>query len=417
MTGPEVSIEDILAARERLRGQIVDTPLLHSRTLSEIAGCDLYLKFENLQFTASFKERGAGNRLIALSPQERKAGVIAVSAGNHAQGVAYHARRLGIRALIVMPKLTPYLKVENTQRLGAEVVLAGDSLAQARLTMLGLARENGYQVVHPYDDPYIIAGQGTLGLDMLERMPDLDTLVVAIGGGGLIAGIATAARHLKPGLEIIGVQSQLFPAAYAAFCAAGGAPAAAASIAPDAALGGPTIAEGIAVEQPGLLTMPVICKHVKRIALVSEAEIERAIVLLLEIEKTVVEGAGAAGLAAVLAQPESYRGKKVGLVLCGGNIDTLTLADIVQRSLVRSRRLARLSVSTRDAPGSLARVAAIIGDQGANIEEVTHQRAFADLPVRYVRIDLVISTRGEEHLRAVVQALGSAGFDSHVVNS
>ncbi len=391
---------DVFAAREQLRGQVLDTPFLHSRTLSAIAGCELHLKFENLQFTASFKERGALNKLASLSDEERGRGVIAVSAGNHAQGVAYHATRLGIPATIVMPKFAPFVKIDNTERLGAEVVLAGETFGEARARMLELAGQRGLTIVHPYDDPLIIAGQGTLALEMLEAEPALEHLVVPIGGGGLIGGIAMMARQMKPGIGITGVQAERFPAAWCAFY----------DKPPGEQVGMSTIAEGIAVENPGSLTMPLIQRHVDAITLVTEAQIEHAIVLLLEIEKTVVEGAAAAGLAAVLKEPQRYAGKRVGLVLCGGNIDSLTLADAITRHLVRSRRMARLLITARDVPGSLARIATILGDQGANIEEVTHQRAFAGLPVRYVRIDVVISTRGESHLSKAIAALREAGF-------
>ena len=395
-----IGASDVLAARETLRGQVVDTPFLHSRTLSRIAGCELFLKFENLQFTASFKERGALNKLNALGEEERARGVIAVSAGNHAQGVAYHATRLGIPSTIVMPKFAPFVKIENTERLGAEVVLAGETFGQARARMLELAEERGLTLVHPYDDPLIIAGQGTIALEMLEAEPSLEHLVVPIGGGGLIAGIATMARHMKPSIGICGVQAERFPAAW---CEYYGKP-------PGEQAGMSTIAEGIAVESPGRLTMPLIRRHVDAITLVNEAQLEHAIVLLLEIEKTVAEGAGAAGLAAVLADPQRYAGRRVGLVLCGGNIDSLTLADAITRHLVRSRRMARLLITARDVPGSLARIATILGEQGVNIEEVTHQRAFAGLPVRYVRIDVVISTRGEAHQAKAIAALREAGF-------
>jgi threonine dehydratase len=411
-----ITITDIQAARQRLAGQIIQTPYLHSQTLSRIAGCDLFLKFENLQFTASFKERGAGNKLAALSPTERLRGVITVSAGNHAQGVAHHAAKLGIRAVIVMPLDTPYVKVENTKRLGAEVVQAGESFAEARAAMLELAQRDQQVIVHPYDDPWVIAGQGTLGLEMMTQVPDIDALVIPIGGGGLIAGIAIAAQHCRPGLEIVGVQAEHFPAMHELFAAS---KAAAGSTPPNLAAKplAPTIAEGIAVDRPGALTAPIVLERVSRIDLVSEAQLEQAMIYLLEIEKTVVEGAGAAGLAAVLAHPEHFRGRRIGLVLCGGNIDSLTLSDIIGRSLVRSHRLARLSVSARDVPGSLARVATLVGQQGANIEEVTHQRAFADLPVRYARIELVVSTRGDSHLQSVVTALAAAGFPATVRDS
>ncbi|MEK9775201.1 MAG: threonine ammonia-lyase [Quisquiliibacterium sp.] len=392
--------QHVRSAAGRIRGQVIDTPFMHSQTLSQVAGCEIHLKFENLQFTASFKERGALNKLLGLSAQERSRGVIAVSAGNHAQGVAYHAARLGIPATIVMPRFAPFVKIENTERLGAEVVLAGETFAQAREHMSALAAQRGMTLVHPYDDPLVIAGQGTLAIEMLGTQPDLDDLVVPIGGGGLIAGIALMARAMNPGIRITGVQAQRFPAAWCDFYG---------KLANEQA-GMSTIAEGIAVENPGQLTMPLIRQHVESIALVDEAQLEHAIVLLLEIEKTVAEGAGAAGLAAVLSDPDRFAGRKVGLVLCGGNIDSLTLSDAITRHMVRHRRMARLLVTARDVPGSLARIATILGEQGANIEEVTHQRAFAGLPVRYVRIDVTISTRGQAHLERAMLALREAGF-------
>lgn len=407
-TPPGVTIDDIRAAHARIADQIVDTPCLHSRTLSAIAGCDVTLKFENLQFTASFKERGAANRLMTLAPEAVRNGVIAVSAGNHAQGVAYHARRLGIAATIVMPTFTPAVKVENTRRLGAEIVLAGSDFAQARETMRTLAAERGLTVVHPYDDPQIIAGQGTIALEMLAARPEIDTLVIAVGGGGLIAGIAIAARAVRPDIRIIGVQVAGFTGAYAVWRSAGHDEA---PLVP-AGRGGPTLAEGIAVDAPGVLTRPVIESLIDHMIIVREADIERAMVALLDIEKTVVEGAGAAGLAAVLADPARFRGRHVGLVLCGGNVDMLTLVDVMQRQLARDHRLARLSIEAPDSPGSLARIAAIVGSEGANIEEVSHQRAFTDLPVRHVRIEITVSIRGQEHLDRVLAALNEKGFPS-----
>ncbi|MEZ5739893.1 MAG: threonine ammonia-lyase [Burkholderiaceae bacterium] len=405
-------IDQIRQARVRIADAVVNTPCIESRTLGLIAGCQLFLKFENLQFTASFKERGAANRLRTLDPAVARRGVIAVSAGNHAQGVAYHSERMGIPATIVMPRFTPAVKVENTRRFGAQVVLEGDSFQAARDAMLLLAGERKLSIVHPYDDPMIIAGQGTIGLEMLETVPELDCLVIAVGGGGLIAGIAIAARAIKPGIEIVGVQTAGFTGAYRAWQAARhpGQPVAAESS------GGPTLAEGIAVEQPGQMNRAVIESLIDHMVLVSEAEIEQAMVLLLDIEKTVVEGAGAAGLAAVLREPGRYAGRKVGLVLCGGNIDMLTLADVMQRQLARQHRLARLSIKAPDSPGSLARIASLVGGEGANIEDVSHQRAFADLPVRYVRIDMTLSIRGDEHLDRVIAALEGGGFRTRRVS-
>lgn len=400
-----ISLDDVLAARQRLAGHVLNTPCLHSRTLSEIAGCELYLKFENLQFTASFKERGALNKLATLTDDERRRGVIAVSAGNHAQGVAYHADRLGLPAVIVMPRFTPTVKVENTRRFKVEVVLEGDTFDDARMHGLALADSRGLTMVHPYDDPVVAAGQGTIALEMLEAQPQLDLLCIPVGGGGLISGIATAAKALRPGIEVIGVQTERFPSMYAAYkglkleCAAN------------------TIAEGIAVKAPGVVTRPIIEARVDDMLLVSEVHIERAIVALLEIEKTVVEGAGAAGLAAVLGQGARFAGKRVGLVLTGGNIDTLMLAEIIQRGLVRSFRLVRLRVDTRDVPGALARITAILASNNANIEDVLHQRTFTDLPAQNVQVDFVVTARGREHVESIIAALKAAQFHAEMITA
>lgn len=393
-------LADIHRAAERLHGHVLETPCVESRTLSQITGCQVFLKFENLQFTASFKERGACNKLAQLSEEERRRGVIAMSAGNHAQGVAYHAQRLGLRAVIVMPRFTPGVKVERTRSFGAEIVLHGDTLDEARAHALALAEAQQLVFVHPYDDEAIIAGQGTVGVEMLQAQPDLDALVVAVGGGGLIAGIAAAAKALKPGIEVIGVQTMRFPNMFNAV--------------KHQALpqGGSTIAEGIAVGTPGKLTQALIEKHVDDLVLVDEGDIEHAIVLLLEIEKTLVEGAGAAALAALIKFPERLRGKKVGLVLGGGNIDPMLLAAIIQRGMVRAGRLARLRVCARDVPGSLARITAVISEAGANIDEVHHQRAFTLLAAQNVEIELVVQTRGRPHIQAVLDALHTAGFQA-----
>ncbi|MBP6406318.1 MAG: threonine ammonia-lyase [Ramlibacter sp.] len=395
-----IDITDVRQAAERLRGQVFATPFVASRTLSDIAGAQIFLKFENLQFTASFKERGACNKLVQLTADERARGVIAMSAGNHAQGVAYHAQRLGLRAVIVMPRFTPGVKVERTRGFGAEVVLHGDTLDEARTHALALAQQQGLVFVHPYDDEAIVAGQGTVGLEMLEAEPDLDALVIAVGGGGLIAGIATAARALKPGIDIVGVQTVRFPGMYNAIKHT------------QHPQGHSTIAEGIAVGTPGRITQEIIAQRVNDLVLVDEGDIEHAIVMLLEIEKTLVEGAGAAGLAALLKYPDRFRGKKVGLVLCGGNIDPLLLSAIIERGMVRAGRLARVRVSARDVPGSLARITAIVSEAGANIDEVHHQRAFTTLSAQNVEIELVIQTRGREHIAAVLQALHNAGFEA-----
>ena len=397
-----IDIASIQAAREKLRGQVLKTPFTLSRTLSDIFGAEIWLKFENLQFTASFKERGALNRMLTLSDEERAKGVIAVSAGNHAQGVAYHAQRMGVPAVIVMPRFTPTVKVANTRRFGAEVVLAGDTFDDAKARGYELARERGLIMIHPYDDEAVMAGQGTVALEMLEDQPKLDSLVIAIGGGGLISGISTAAKAVNPDIEIVGVQTERFPAMYAAVKGVTMPP------------GQYTIAEGIAVKSPGDLTLAVVQRLVDRIELVSEADIEHAIVVLLEIEKTVVEGAGAAGLAALLrAQEEGsdrYKGKRIGLVLTGGNIDPLMLGELIERGMVRAGRLARIRVDLRDLPGALAHATKLIADAQANITEVHHQRAFTSLPVRNVEVDFVLQTRGPEHIQEVIDILNAAGF-------
>jgi threonine dehydratase len=401
-----VSIKDIEAAAQVIRGQVEETPFLPSRTLSEITGAEVFLKFENHQFTASFKERGALNKLASLTPAQRAKGVIACSAGNHAQGVAYHAHRLGIPAVIVMPRYTPYVKVEQTQKHGAEVILEGENFDGAKAHAIEEAVTRGLMLVHPYDDEKIIAGQGTCGLEMMRAHPELDMLVVAIGGGGLISGISIAAKAMKPSVEVIGVEVVRFPAMYHAM--KGTEPEFAAS----------TIAEGIAVKEPGKLTREIIAKNVADILLVDEGDIEQAIVLLLEIEKTVVEGAGGAPLAALLKHPERFRGKKVGLVLGGGNIDPLMLSEIIERGMVRAGRLARVLVEVRDLPGSLAKVTACVAEQNANIEEVHHQRAFTALAVQNAELDLVLKTRNHEHVKQIVAALQRCGFKarSHPLN-
>ncbi|MGN6581010.1 MAG: threonine ammonia-lyase [Bordetella sp.] len=398
-----IDLSTIQAARERLQGQVLKTPFMLSRTLSDMLGAQIWLKFENLQFTASFKERGALNRMLALSAQERAKGVIAVSAGNHAQGVAYHAQRMGVPAVIVMPRFTPTVKVANTRRFGAEVVLEGDTFDDAVAHSQELIRQRGLIMIHPYDDEAIIAGQGTVALEMLEDQPDLDTLVIAIGGGGLISGIATAAKGLNPDIEVIGVQTERFPAMYAAMQGR------------EMPAGPYTIAEGIAVKSPGQITRRIVGSLVDRIELVAEADIEHAIVVLLEIEKTVVEGAGAAGLAALLrdrarGQDAWFQGKRIGLVLCGGNIDPLMLGELIERGMVRGGRLARIRVDLRDLPGAMAQVTKLIADAHANITEVHHQRAFTTLSARDVEVEFVLQTRGPEHIQEVIDTLNKAGF-------
>jgi threonine dehydratase len=396
--GAMIELADIRHAAQRLQGQVLNTPCVESRTLSQITGANVFLKFENLQFTASFKERGACNKLAQLSGSASSQGVVAMSAGNHAQGVAYHAQRLGLRAVIVMPRFTPGVKVARTRSFGAEIVLHGDTLDESRQHALVLAAEQHLNFVHPYDDEAIVAGQGTVGLEMLQAVPELDALVVAVGGGGLIGGIAVAAKALKPGVEVIGVQALRFPNMFNAVKHA------------SLPQGASTIAEGIAVGTPGRITQAIIEKYVDDVVLVDEGDIEQAIVMLLEIEKTLVEGAGAAPLAALLKDPPRWRGRKVGLVLGGGNIDPLLLAAIIERGMVRAGRLARIRVSARDVPGSLARITAIVSEAGANIDEVHHQRAFTLLAAQNVEIELVIQTRGRDHIAAVLDALRQGGF-------
>jgi threonine dehydratase len=401
-----IELADIRQAAQRLQGQVLNTPCVESRTISQISGAQVFLKFENLQFTSSFKERGACNKLAQLSGHKRGAaapntrGVVAMSAGNHAQGVAYHAQRLGLRAVIVMPRFTPGVKVARTRGFGAEVVLYGDTLDEAHDHALALAAEQQLDFVHPYDDEAVIAGQGTVAIEMLQAVPQLDTLVVAVGGGGLIAGIAVAAKALKPAIEIIGVQTLRFPNMFNAVKHA------------SLPQGASTIAEGIAVGTPGRFTQAIIERHVDDLVLVDEGDIEQAIVMLLEIEKTLVEGAGAAGLAALLKDPGRFRGRKIGLVLGGGNIDPLLLAAIIERGMVRAGRLARIRVSVRDVPGALAGITAIVSDAGANIDEVHHQRAFTVLAAQNVEIELVLQTRGPDHIASVLDALHGGGFQA-----
>ena len=398
-----IEYQDIEAAAIRLQGQLLNTPCVASKTLSEITGAQVFLKFENLQFTASFKERGACNKLAQLSAEQAAKGVIAMSAGNHAQGVAYHAQRLGMRAVIVMPRFTPGVKVERTRGFGAEVILHGDTLDEARTYAVEMSDREQLTFVHPYDDEAIVAGQGTVAMEMLKEVPDLDTLIIAVGGGGLIAGMATVAKALHPTMEVVGVQSARFPAMFNAIKGT------------HHPQGSSSIAEGIAVGTPGRITQEIIAKRVDDLVLVEEGDIEQALVMLLEVEKTLVEGAGAAGLAALLKYPERFRGKRVGLVLCGGNIDPLLLAAIIERGMVRAGRLARIRVSARDIPGSLARITATVAQAGANIDEVHHQRAFTTLSAQNVEVELVVQTRGHAHVKEVIAALQAAGLDAQVV--
>ena len=394
-----VTFDDIEAARARLGDAVAQTPLTRSETLSSALGADLYLKFENLQFTASFKERGALNKLLLLGEDERRQGVIAMSAGNHAQALAYHGRRLGIQVSIVMPRHTPNAKVEQTRVFGAEVFLHGDRFAETLEYTHRLARELGRILVHPFEDEAVIAGQGTLGIEVLDQVPDIDTLIVPVGGGGLIAGTAISMRALRPAVTIIGVQAERFSAAVAAFDGRDPGPARPG-----------TVAEGIAVDTPGEMTMRIIRETVDRMVAVPERDIERAIFQLLEIEKTVTEGAGAAALAAVVADSTIAVGKTVA-VLTGGNIDMMMLSSVVQRGLVRGRRLVRIGVEIPDQPGALGELTRRLGDLDSNIVDIVHQRAFGVSTVRATVVELVLQMRGEEQVEAVVGSLREAGYD------
>jgi threonine dehydratase len=394
-----VTLGDVEAAAGVLAGLVKRTSFDRSRTLSDITGASLWLKFENLQFTATFKERGALNRLSALSADERRRGVVAASAGNHAQGVAYHAARLSIPATIFVPVGTPTVKIENTRRHGANVIEGGATLEEAASLAIEHGRAEGLIFIHPYDDPLIMAGQGTIALEMLAAMPDLDVLLVPIGGGGLISGIAVAAKTLKPGIEIIGVQAALYPSMY--------------NLVKRQALPmrGDTLAEGIAVKAPGRLTAEIVRALVDDIVLVSERQIEQAVCMLITIEKTVTEGAGAAALAAVLADQARFKGRSLGLVLSGGNIDTRLLAGVLTRQLAREGRLSQLRFDIADRPGQLAAVLAVLSQCGANIVEVSHQRIFTDLPAKTVLLELVIETRDRSHLASTIAALKAANLD------
>ena len=395
-----VTAADIRAAAARFDGQVLRTPCTHSRVLSKITGAEVWLKFENFQFTASFKERGALNKLLSLTEAERAAGVVAVSAGNHAQGVAYHATRLGIRSIIVMPKNTPFTKVRNTRELGGEVVLHGETLAEAADFMRAeYLDQRGMTLVHPYDDAQVIAGQGTIGLEMLEQAPELDTLVIPIGGGGLISGIAIAAHSINPAIRVVGVESAGYPSAYAALQG-------------DLSLvkGGQTIAEGIAVKYIGQLNLEIIREHVAELMRVEESAIERGVALLANVEKVVAEGAGATGLAALLTDPARFAGRKVGLVVCGGNIDTRLLASVLMRQLVHESRLVGLSIDIEDRPGFLARVAGRIGESGGNIIQVHHERLHSGTHAKLATLEVLVEAQDEGHAKQIMDDLVVGGF-------
>jgi threonine dehydratase len=393
-----VTADDVRAAAAAIDGQVVRTPTLRSSTLSALSGAEVWLKFENLQFTSSFKDRGALTKLLSLTADERARGVVAMSAGNHAQGVAYHASRLGIPSTIVMPRFTPNVKVRGAEVLGARVVLFGRDIGESRLEADRLAAEEGLVFVPPYDDPAIIAGQGTCALELLADAPELEDVVVPVGGGGLLAGMAIAGHDLAPHVQWIGVESDLYPSMQHAL--RGDGPVA----------GGSTLAEGIAVPRAGELTTPIVRALVREILTVDEDHIEQAINLLLDIEKTVAEGAGAAGLAAVLAHPGRFAGHRVGIVVTGGNIDPRILAQVIMRGLVRSGRLTRLTVDITDVPGALAAVASVCAEVGANILEVAHQRLFSDLTARSAALELAVETRDAEHTDRLVEAFEAAGY-------
>jgi threonine dehydratase len=393
-----LTLAEIEAARRTLTGQLVRTPTLPAPRLSDLTGASVFIKFENFQHTNSFKERGALVKLSALTADERQRGVIAMSAGNHAQAVAYHATRLGIPATIVMPVTTPFVKVDATRAYGAEVVLEGESISEAQRCAEGLGRSRGLVFVHPYDDPWIMAGQGTIALEMLEDIPDLDMLVIPIGGGGLIAGNAVAAKAVRSGIEIIGVECALYPSMYGALKGK------------QVECGGPTLAEGIAVANVGTLALPIVREHVADILLVEEAYLEQAVDAFVVLQKTVAEGAGAAGLAAMLAEPERFRGRKVGLILAGGNIDPRILASIMVRELERSDRVVAFRLTIPDRPGVLGVIATKLGKLDANILEVDHKRLFLDVPAKGARLDITLETRDRAHADQIQAALAADGY-------
>jgi threonine dehydratase len=402
-----VSIADIRIAAAATAGAVAHTPTVYASMLSDLVDAEIWLKLETLHRTGSFKERGALNKLLALSPEQRCAGVVAMSAGNHAQGVAYHAQRLGIPAMIVMPEGTPFTKIDRTEAFGATVLLKGDSLVAASEAANALARERGLSFVHPYDDPAVIAGQGTIALELLANQPDLEAIVVPVGGGGLISGIAVAAKALKPPIEIIGVQSMLYPSMYRLMQGKEPGPPAEPM----------TLAEGIAVKEPGRLTRRVVEALVSDILLVDEPMLENAVKILLERHKLIAEGAGASGIAALLAAPQRFTGKRVAIVISGGNIDSRLLASILMRGLVHEGRLVRLRAELPDVPGALSRVSGIIGKHAGNIVEVHHQRLFHDISVKRAELDVVVETQNRRHVDMLIAALNQAGFPTRLLLS
>jgi threonine dehydratase len=394
-----ITLADVEAARRTIAGQVLRTPMLPAPKLSALTGAEVHVKYENLQVTNSFKDRGALNKLASLDADARMRGVIAMSAGNHAQAVAYHAARLEIPATIVMPVTTPFVKVEATRAHGAEVVLEGETVEEALMRAQAIARERGLTLVHPFDDPLVIAGQGTIALEMLEDVPDLDTLVIPIGGGGLISGNAIAARARKPAIDVVGVEAALYPSFWNALSGE------------SRPLGGATLAEGIAVKNVGVLTLPIVRELVSEIVLVDEAHLERAVNAYLTLQKTMAEGAGAAGLAAMLAKPERFRGRKVGLILCGGNIDPRILASIMVRELEREQRIVAFRLTIPDRPGVLGQIASRLGRLGANILEVEHRRLFLDVPAKGAKLDVTVETRDRAHGQEIFEALAHEGYN------
>jgi threonine dehydratase len=393
-----IGYRDVFAATKLISGRVLRTPTLPAPKLSQLTGAQVFVKYENLQVTGSFKDRGALVKLLSLSEEERRRGVIAMSAGNHAQAVAFHARRLGIPAAIVMPKHTPFVKISNTEAFGAEVVLAGETVIEARERAMELGAARGLTFVHPYDDPRVMAGQGTLGAELLEDQPDLDCVVIQIGGGGLISGCAVAMKKMKPALEIFGVEAALFPSMKAAIDGT------------EAKCGGQTLAEGIAVKTAGALTLPIVEALVSDIILVGEQDLECAVSAFMSLQKTMAEGAGAAGLAALMAQPDRFRGRKVGIVLSGGNIDVRILASILVRGLEREDKIVSLRLVVDDQPGMLGRVATCLGEAGANILEVSHRRMFLDVPAKGITLDVMIETKDARHAAEIMAKLETSGF-------
>lgn len=398
MTAKSIALTDIQAAQTIIAGRVLRTPMLPAPRLSELTGADIFVKYENLQVTNSFKERGALNKLASLDSEQRKRGVIAMSAGNHAQAVAYHAKRLGIAVTIVMPVTTPAVKIAATRAYGADVILHGESVGEAQERVDTLVAERNFIQVHPYDDARIIAGQGTIALEMLEDVPDLDSLVIPVGGGGLISGNAIAAKAINPAIEIFGVEAALYLAMWNAV--RGEAKSA----------GGPTLAEGIAVKSVSGLTVPIVRAHVSEIFLVEEPHLEQAVNAYLTLQKTMAEGAGAAGLAAILANPERFRGRRTGLVLSGGNIDPRILASIMVRELERDSRIVSFRLTLPDRPGLLGQIATRLGELGANILEVDHKRLFLDVPAKGTRLDVTVETRDRAHADEIINAMEADGF-------